>query len=58
MPRAVSGGHVVELSGLQAVHVWAWMRGARRDKRIGRSDLECMTACLEKLCRYLRIERN
>jgi len=46
MPRAVSAGQVVELSGLQEVHVWARMRGVRRVRRIGRSVLECITACL------------
>jgi hypothetical protein len=45
----MSGGQV-ELSGLQEVHVWARMRGVRRVRRIGRSVLECMTACLEKEC--------
>ena len=48
MPRARSAGQVVELSGLQEVHVWAWMRGVRRERRIGRSVLECIAACLER----------
>jgi hypothetical protein len=43
MPRAVSAGQVVELSGLQDVHVWAWTKGWRRERRIGRRPaLACM----------------